>query len=220
MRTERPATIALPGLEGDRGLALDGLFVAGETADSGGAVIAPSHPLYGGRMDSPVVSELAFACERAGLASLRFDWRGVGGSGGEPSGDVADAAADYQAAVEFLEDGLGGPLVACGYSFGAGAAAAVAPARRPVRKLMLVAPPPPMLDLAALSEFSGDVWIAAGERDRVSSARELEKIAGALERAEFALIEGTDHFFTTGLRELGRSAQAWLGRSRRALPAT
>ena len=42
-------------------------------------------------MQSPVVNEIAYACQKAGIASLRFDWRGVGASAGEPSGSAGDA---------------------------------------------------------------------------------------------------------------------------------
>ena len=119
-REERAVTIALgDGGPGD----LEGLFIAGRAVRSGGAVIAPPHPLYGGSMDSPVVAELAHACRGADLASLRFNWRGVGASGGEPTGDLDAAAEDYAAGLAFLAESVDAPLVACGYSFGALAAA-------------------------------------------------------------------------------------------------
>ena len=64
---ERPATIALPELEGlPAGAALDGLWLParGDLGARGGAVVAAPHPLMGGSMDSPVVNELAHACDR------------------------------------------------------------------------------------------------------------------------------------------------------------
>ena len=64
----------------DASLALEGIYVAGANGDASGAVVAPPHPLFGGSMDSPVVNEVAWACRTAGLASLRFNWRGVGAS--------------------------------------------------------------------------------------------------------------------------------------------
>ena len=80
-REERSVAIPL----GSSPLALEGLYLAGEDGDAGGAVIAPPHPLYGGSMESPVVGEVAHACARAGLATLRFNWRGVGASAGSRS---------------------------------------------------------------------------------------------------------------------------------------
>jgi alpha/beta superfamily hydrolase len=72
-----------------------------ESEPNRGAVIAPPHPLYGGSMDSPVVTEVAHACEAAGIASLRFNWRGVGASAGDVTGDEEVADADYAASLEW-----------------------------------------------------------------------------------------------------------------------
>lgn len=210
-RMERPATIALPECEGRTGWALDALFRAGEAPDSGGAVIAPPHPLYGGSMESPVVSEVAFACEKAGIASLRFDWRGVGASAGAPSGSPDDAFEDYSAALEFLEASVSPPLVAAGYSFGA-ATAVRAGARATVRRWILVSPPPAMLDRAAIADLKGKVLIAVGEHDSIAPARELESLVEGLDHVRFEVLDDTDHFFATGpgLADVGRRVASWL----------
>ena len=103
---ERPATIPLPDDDAwPRGAALEGLWLParGEGGARGGAVMAPPHPLMGGSMDSPVATEVAMAASDAGLGALRFNWRGVGASAGVPSGEQADADADYGAALAFLE---------------------------------------------------------------------------------------------------------------------
>ena len=89
---------------------LEGIFIAGAAGSDLGAVVAPPHPLFGGSIESPVLNEIAYACTKAGIASLRFNWRGVGASTGVPSGDLADADADYRAALthmaqRFLEAG-------------------------------------------------------------------------------------------------------------------
>lgn len=207
---ERPATIALDGPDGERGLALEGLHVPAEGTPDGGAVVAPPHPAYGGSMDSPVVTELAHACARTRLESLRFNWRGVGASGGEVTGDFDVAQADYRAALAFIEDSVQGPVVACGYSFGAATAVRASLGRATVRRMVLVAPPPAMLDDRALASFPGAIFVATGARDAIAPPDELEKRCAALERAEFVVIPDTDHFFMTGLGQLGRAATEWL----------
>jgi alpha/beta superfamily hydrolase len=192
-------------------LALEGILCGGADPRSGAALIAPPHPLMGGRMESPVVNELAFACRQAGLASLRFNWRGVGGSAGEASGSLADAEADFEAALDELEQTLAGPLVACGYSFGAAAALRVAARRARVRRLLLVAPPLALLDAGLLEAFEGAALIVAGERDDFAPADELARVASPLARVRVHAIAGSDHFFASGLSQLSRAASEWLG---------
>src|SRR5260370_4061203 len=54
----------------------------------GGVVICHPHPLYGGDMENPVVVRAQEVCAGLGLATLRFNFRGVGGSSGAHGGGV------------------------------------------------------------------------------------------------------------------------------------
>ena len=91
---DRAVTIAP---EGDSPV-LEGLLLASGT-EVAGAVVAAPHPQMGGSMDHPVLGEVANACTKAGVASLRFTWRGAGGSAGSPSGDPERGAAASAAAT-------------------------------------------------------------------------------------------------------------------------
>ena len=210
-REEHFVTIPLEGGE----QALEGIFIAGADGDAVGVAVAAPHPLYGGSMDVPVVNEIAYAARTAGLASLRFNWRGVGASAGAASGDFADADADYHAALRHLVESVPGAVVAAGYSFGAASAVRVAPAEPRVRRLLLVAPPPSMLDVASLADFAGSVLLIAGADDSLAPAAELERIAAGVPRATFTAIPRADHFFSAGLADVGRIAAEWLGSSAR-----
>jgi len=219
---------------------LEGIFLAGASGEARGAVLAPPHPLYGGSIESPVLTELAFACTQAGLASLRFNWRGVGASAGEPSGEAGDADLDYASALEHLAETIPGPLVAGGYSFGSAAAlraaraARAAGARRApeldprsepqasegaagrIDQLVLVAPPPVLIAPAAIAGAGLPALVLVGEYDSIAPAREL---VAAFERApaiELHVIPHADHFFMEGLAEIGRLAAEWLDGERRA----
>jgi len=204
-------TIACEGLSA--GAALEGLFLRALGPAKGGAVIAPPHPLYGGSMENAVVSELAYVCARAGLSSLRFNWRGVGASAGTPSGDPQDAAADYAAALSQLRDTTPGPLVLCGYSFGAAAAVAQLPqsGEPSAERLLLVGPPPGLLELSRLRAFRGQVLLITGQHDRIAPPSALQGIAEQLSAGQLVVVPKADHFFSAGLAQLSRESAAWLG---------
>ena len=195
------------------GAVLEGLFLRASGQSKGGSVIAPPHPLYGGSMENAVVSELAFVCAQAGLSSLRFNWRGVGASAGTPSGDLQDAAQDYAAALAQLRDTAPlGVLVLCGYSFGAAAAVAqLDPSvTQAARFLLLVAPPPELLDLERLRAFRGEVLLITGQHDRIASPASLQGVTDLLSAGKLVVLPKADHFFSVGLAELARESAVWL----------
>jgi alpha/beta superfamily hydrolase len=201
---------------GEAGLALEGTYLSGSQNDDRGALVAPPHPLYGGSMDSPVANEVAYACERCGIASLRFNWRGVGASAGTPSGEMAHAEEDYDAALAHLEQTVSGAIVACGYSFGAIAALRCGKRRPRVRRLALVAPPLAALDRAALEEFNGRLLVIAAEQDDLAPPAGLESALAEIDRAELVVVPEADHFFTAGLARVGRAIRDWLMREQSA----
>ncbi|HEY8121090.1 MAG TPA: alpha/beta family hydrolase [Myxococcota bacterium] len=203
---EKMVTIALGESE-----SLEGVFLAGAAGDDRGAVIAPPHPLYGGSMDSPVVAEIAFACHRSGIATLRFNWRGVGASAGEASGGEADADADYGAALAHLADTLPGVLLACGYSFGSAAAVRAAERSPRVRRLVLVAPPPALIAPARIASLKARVLIVTGDRDDFVPLAALRDSFASAANVTLRVLPGVDHFFMDGLGALGREASEWLG---------
>jgi len=105
----------------------------------GVAVIAHPHPLYGGTMDNKVITTLAKVYAEAGFATLRFNFRGVGGTEGshdEGRGETEDMLRVVEHARS-LHPTL--PLHLAGFSFG-GAIATRASATADFAQLVLVAP--------------------------------------------------------------------------------
>lgn len=210
---ERPATITLPeDLTLAPGSALEGLWLParGEEKERGGAVVAAPHPQMGGSMESPVATELGLATSDQGFVSLRFNWRGVGGSAGLPSGEVAHADADYSAALDFMEESVEGPIVASGYSWGAVAAARMAIQRPRVQRLIMVSPPTQMLDGDALKSFGHPILIIAGSRDQYVPIDEVKKMISGIEGIHLEVLDGVDHFFMAGLADIGRITRDFL----------
>ena len=82
-----------------------------------GVVITHPHPLYGGNMDNPVVVETASAFARKGFTTLRFNFRGTGGSTGMYDNGQGEQN-DVIAALGFLKERGCKTLFLAGYSFG------------------------------------------------------------------------------------------------------
>jgi alpha/beta superfamily hydrolase len=175
---------------------------------AGAAVVAPPHPEYGGSMDNPVVNDLAHAFFEGGLASLRFNWRGVGASQGRVSGDPGAGEVDYRAAVDHLAATHPGRITAAGYSFGAAIAIRVALHDARLRRLVLVAPPAGMLESLPLEKLGRPIHVIVGGRDPFGPVDAL------LERfdlpdARIDVIPEADHFFAScGLAELHALARS------------
>ncbi|MBS3997977.1 MAG: alpha/beta hydrolase [Hydrogenophaga sp.] len=133
---------------------------------SGVAVIAHPHPLHGGTLSNKVVQTLARACVLAGLTAVRFNFRGVGRSGGsydEGRGECEDLLSVVAAQAP------AGPLVLAGFSFGAfvtsHAAARLAPERELCR-LLLVGTAASRFDVAPVpTELHSRTLVIHGEQD-------------------------------------------------------
>ena len=82
-----------------------------------GVVITHPHPLYGGNMHNNVVVAISQAYQKLDYTTLRFNFRGVGGSQGS-YGDGIGEQEDVSAAVAFLADLGMNQIDLAGYSFG------------------------------------------------------------------------------------------------------
>lgn len=204
---------------GDR--VLEGLYHRGRLAPP--VVVCAPHPALGGSMDAPPVAELAWALTRAGHATLRFNYAGVGASQGAPrwraserpahltADALAGELADLRAAIaSILETTRGNRLVVAGYSFGA-AVALAAQGWDDVEALLLVAPPTALADLSALANVTKPALVLLAEHDALCDRAAVSALAASAPRARVEVVPGADHFFGSGLAELGKRAVAWLG---------
>ena len=159
-------------------------------------------------MESPVVKQLAEASRSLDISSLRFDWRGIGGSSGTPSGETADADLDFGAALDLISKVVSGGIVASGYSFGSLAALRAASHPR-VGGLILVAPPAEYLAEHVLRSLGKPVLLISGEYDEIAPPRKLQLLDDG-RSIQLNVIKNADHFFGKGLTEIGTEASIWL----------
>jgi len=158
-----------------------------------GAVVCHPHPQYGGDMENPVVLAVGRALVAAGVAALRFNFGGVGRSGGGWGGG-GDEVRDVEAALEALAARLGPgvPLVLAGYSFGAWAALRAAAGGARARQVVAIAPPLDFLDWGFLDGLAAPVDMVLGEHDQFCDPARLARVP---ERIRVHGIRGADHFF-------------------------
>jgi alpha/beta superfamily hydrolase len=174
-----------------------------------GVVLCHPHPLYGGDMDNPVVIQAAKACLAAGVATLRFNFRGVGGSGGRHGDGVAEQN-DVQVALDALAQHIGSnTLGIVGYSFGAWVGTLVGCRDPRVAALALIAPPLALYDFGCLDRKRVPTLIIGGDRDSYCPAGDLTHIADRYQWVTPIIMKEVDHFFVGALEALGGAIGPW-----------
>ena len=116
-----PETASRPITFTSEALILEGILHQPVSSTFPAAAVCHPHPLYGGDMNNYVVVAVCQALAEAGIAGLRFNYRGVGrseGTYGEGVGERTDAAAalTYLRQLAQVERDRVGII---GYSFGA-----------------------------------------------------------------------------------------------------
>ncbi len=160
-----------------------------------GVVLCHPHPLYGGDMDNNIIAAVSRALVRRGMASLRFNFRGVGRSQGRFAGGVGEQE-DAEAALSFLAEQAEidpSRLGIMGYSFGGMVALAVA-ARSSLAKAVATVSPVIPDDLS--EEYVKPKLIVCGAEDALlPPALILPKAAVLEEPKRVKIVPGADHFW-------------------------
>jgi hypothetical protein len=166
------------------------------------AVICHPHSLHGGSLHNKVVHMLARALGELGARTVRFNFRGVGASGGSYDRGIGETD-DLLAVVEWARARRpDDALWLAGFSFGAYVAARAA-ARLPVAQLVSVAPPVAMYDFAALPRPACPWLVVQGDADEVVAYGDVERWAAALvPPPRLTVVPGAGHFFHRQLNDL------------------
>ena len=167
------------------------------------AVICHPHPLQGGTMHNKVVSMLERSLRELGLATVRFNFRGVGASAGvhdNGDGETLDliAIGEWLAVVR-----PGDALWLCGFSFGS-LVAARAVRHLPAKCLISIAPPIGKYALFETLPPPPCPWlIVQGEDDDVVSPQAVfDFVANAADPPMLVRMPQTGHFFHRKLLDL------------------
>jgi alpha/beta superfamily hydrolase len=161
-------------------------------------VVCHPHPLYGGDMYNNVVSTVCAALVQASLVAFRFNFCGVGGSGGRYGDGIGEqedvgSALAYVETLSYVDKGRIG---LAGYSAGAGFGVPVACGDDRVKAICAVSPPLSMFDFACLGDCMKPKLLLCGARDDFTPAdRFLEFCESLPEPKECVTVEGADHFW-------------------------
>ena len=179
---------------------IEGLFEKKEGAR--GVVITHPHPLYGGDMYNSVVEVMANVYREKGYSTLRFNFRGTGGSQGffdNGRGEQQDVCA----AVSYLNEAGCKTIDLAGYSFGAWVNAHVKKENVGFENMVMVSPPIGFMGFEAVDSIPALKLVVTGSRDDIAPSAPIQKALPSWnEAARFEIIEGADHFYTGRLDPL------------------
>jgi uncharacterized protein len=166
-------------------------------------------------MQSNVVEAIEDGFSQAGFTTLKFNFRGVGGSTGHYADGIGEAA-DVLAACSFLKGRIGKDerFVLAGYSFGAWVAGmAVSEIDGPV-DLFLVAYPFSTYSPEGLNAFKGRIYFVGGSYDDISPVDDLRSFYNDLECEKYLKILPSSHFFNGLEREIADFVVESFGREK------
>mgnify|MGYP001824096311 FL=1 len=167
-----------------------------------GVVITHPHPLYGGSMHNNVVESLVRVYQQAGYSTLRFNFRGVGGSQGEYDNGQGEQD-DLKAALHYLAEQGKNVVDLAGYSFGAWVNGLTRLDGGIVRQMVMVSPPVAFLDFGSAQPLPQLRLVIAGSRDEIAPPELIQTTLPTWNPgARLEIIEGADHFYGTYTAEL------------------
>jgi uncharacterized protein len=189
---------------------LEAVLMRPEVPPVAAAVVCHAHPLHGGMMHFKPVFRAAKALQSEGLATLRFNFRGVGSSEGTHDGGRGEQG-DVRAALDELERRFPGlPVVLGGFSFGSAMALFVGVEDARARALFALGFPASMGDLTFLQECRKPRFFVQGEKDHLGPVDRLRAMVEALAGPrQIVVVPDSDHFFTGHLEALGDALGAW-----------
>ena len=171
-------------------------------------VLSPT-PEEGGGMDHVIGAELAFAAATGGHATLRFNYRGVGGSQGERGAGPA-LVDEAEAALRVVMENAQAPTAAVA-SMHASARVALALRARHAGVAGLCLVSPRGVTPGELTGLGRELLVVVGERDdtlsRAELARAVAEAGGTLE-----VVEGAGAHLHHALPLVGKMVRAWLKR--------
>ena len=179
-------------------LSLEGVVTIpqGRSGDLPMVVVCHPHPLFQGDMDHPLGLAICAALDKQGVATLRFNVRGVGGSQGEFT-NGQEELTDIESALKVASRW---PRVASrriglvSYSFSAALLLRGLERFKRTRALVLISPPPNAAAGARPARLQHPPLVLVGEDDRIAPPSRIQELMGSVAPgAQIQVVEGASH---------------------------
>jgi uncharacterized protein len=176
-------------------------------------IVCHPHPQYGGDMYNNVVEIICEALLQNSIAAFRFNFRGVGNSGGRFGGGIGERE-DVKAALDFIAGTTSidsSRIGLAGYSFGGSVVLPVALEDKRVQLLALVSPALREKDWENLKSYPQPKCIFVGSNDTIIGFSRIQQYFDDADY--FHTIVGADHFWQGYEEELIKKLVPFFGRN-------
>ena len=194
------------------GTPLEAEYRGAHDAELGSCVLCHPHPQYGGSMRSLVIGELFRELPAHGVTCVRFNFRGVEGSGGawdEGRGERGDVVAALDALHARIDGAT--PLLLAGWSFGADMALSTHDPR--IAGWLAIAPPfRYATDRDAVGLDPRPKHFVLGERDAFSTPEHVRAVTADWTATTVEVVRGADHFFVGRTDRVVTAARDFIAR--------
>jgi uncharacterized protein len=176
---------------------------------AGVAVVCHPLPTGGGTLHNKVVFRAARGLENANVATLRFNFRGVGASTGQFSGGEGEHD-DFLAALAWvMKKHPGKRIFAGGFSFGSWISSRAACEIPEVDAVFLIGTPVDKYDFSYLRHCEKPMLFLHGTQDEHGNVAKLEELVPHVRNAESVIVTGADHFFTKQIEAVEETMRTW-----------
>jgi hypothetical protein len=166
------------------------------------AILGHPHSLQGGTMNNKVVTTLARTFKELHIASLRFNFRGVGQSAGTYDDGIGESEDMLRLARQWQQEIPDARFIFAGFSFGSYVAYRTA-AQLPYSLLITIAPPVHHFDYAQFSPAPNPWIVLQGDKDEVVPEQlVLDFVAKGSPPLPLLRFADTGHFFHGKLIDL------------------
>ncbi len=175
------------------------------------AIICHPHPLFGGTMHNKVVFRAARAALLEGMPALRFNFRGVGKSGGAFADGVGEEG-DVRAALDYLSRRFSGSqIILMGFSFGSAIGLRAGEADGRVVALVGMGIAVSRQDYSFLSSSAKPKLFVQGTLDEFGPRADVQRLFDTLQPPKkIHWVEGAGHFFNGRLGEVVSAVRSFL----------